>query len=183
MPDYANYTVHIDLYASWMAMTATKGIKFGNRFFWAYDVAAGVFIKHLVDEAEASGQADLPWLSDALSHWRVQAAITEFGLTLDENWSSGERQTFIELAERACKKLATRESIPAEEVVSWPLVDDLRIFPRGAKEVFTAPVIELGRAIIVLVSGDLPQSPRGEAWFYGTPTGRSTIRMEPDWNG
>jgi hypothetical protein len=41
MPDYANYTVHIDLYASWMAMTATKGIKFGNRFFWAYDVAAG----------------------------------------------------------------------------------------------------------------------------------------------
>jgi hypothetical protein len=100
----------------------------------------------------------------------------EYGLTLEEEWSSAQRQTFIELAEAACKKLATRESIPAEEIVSWPLADELRIFPRGAKEILTEPVIELGRAIIALVSGDLPESPEGEAWFYGTPTGRSTIR-------
>jgi hypothetical protein len=159
-------------------MTATKGIEFEGRFFWAYDVAAGVFLKHLIDEAEASEQADAPWLSQAVSHWRVQAAITECGLTLEEEWSSAQRQTFIALAEAACKKLATRESIPAEEIVSWPLADELRIFPRGAKEVLTAPVIELGRAIIALVSGDLPQSPEGEAWFYGTPTGRSTIRTD-----
>lgn len=158
-------------------MTATKGIKFEGRFFWAYDVAAGVFLKHLIDEAEASERVDGPWLSKAVSDWRVQAAITESGLTLEEEWSSAQRQVFIELAEAACKKLATRESIPAEEIVSWPLADELRIFPRGAKEVLTAPVIELGRAIIALVSGDLPQSPEGEAWFYGTPTGRSTIRM------
>jgi len=45
------------------------------------------------------------------------------------------------LAEQACKKLATRESIPAEEIVVWPLMDQLRIFSRGAKEVLTAPVI------------------------------------------
>jgi hypothetical protein len=159
-------------------MTATKGIEFEGRFFWAYDVAAGVFLKHLVDEAEASEQADEPWLSQAISDWRVQAAITEYGLTLEDKWSSAQRQAFIELAEAACKKLATRESIPAEEIVRWPLADELRIFPRGAKEVRTAPVIELGRAIIALVSGNLPQSPDGEAWFYGTPTGRSTIRMD-----
>jgi hypothetical protein len=61
-------------------MPATKGIKFEGRFFWAYDVAAGVFLKHLIDEAEASEQADAPWLSKAVSHWRVQAAITECGL-------------------------------------------------------------------------------------------------------
>jgi hypothetical protein len=30
-------------------MTATKGIEFEGRFFWAYDVAAGVFLKHLID--------------------------------------------------------------------------------------------------------------------------------------
>jgi hypothetical protein len=164
-------------------MTATKGIEFGNRFFWAYDVAAGVFLKHLIDEAEASGQADVPWLSQALSDWRLQAAITELGLTLKEDWSSAQKQTFIELAERACQKLALRESIPANEIASWPLVDDLCIFPRGAKEVLTAPVIELGRAIIALVSGDLPQSPDGEVWFYGTPDGRSLLRMDPDCKG
>jgi hypothetical protein len=103
--------------------------------------------------------------------------ITEFGLTLGEEWSSAQRHIFIELADAACKKLATRESIPVEEIASWPLKDDLRIFPRTAKEVLTAPVIELGRAIIALVSGELPRPPEGEAWFYGTPTGRSTIRM------
>jgi hypothetical protein len=97
-------------------MTATKGIAFEGRFFWAYDVAAGVFLKHLIDEAEASQQADAPWLSQAVSRWRVQAAVTECGLTLEEDWSSAQRQTFIELAEAACKKLAARESIPAKEI-------------------------------------------------------------------
>ena len=87
-----------------------------------------MFLKYLIDEAEASEQAGEPWLSDAVSHWRVQAAITEFGLTLEEEWSSAQRQIFIKLAEGACKKLTTQESIPAEEVASWPLTDELRIF-------------------------------------------------------
>ena len=158
-------------------MTATKGVKFGRRFFWAYDVAAGVFLKYLLDEAEASEHANEPWLSVAMSHWRVQAAITESGLTLEEQWSSAERQVFIRLAEAACQKLATRESIPAEEVASWQLKDDLRIVPRGTGRFHTTPIIELGHAIIALVSGSLPRPPDGEAWFYGLPTGRSTIPM------
>ena len=37
----------------------------------------------LVAEAEASEQVNAPWLSHAVSDWRVQAAITEFGLTLE----------------------------------------------------------------------------------------------------
>jgi hypothetical protein len=158
-------------------MTAKKVIEFDGRFFWAYDVAAGVFLKYLIDEAEASDQANEPWLSEAVSQWRVQTAITEFGLTLEEQWSSAQRQVFIMLAESVCKKLATRESIPAEEVARWPLTDDLRIFPRSKEGILTAPIVELGHAIISLVSGNLPRPPRGEAWFYGTPTGRSTIRM------
>ena len=164
-------------------MTATKGIEFEGRFFWAYDVAAGVFLKHLIDEAEASEHIHEPWLSKAVSSWRVQAAITELGLTLEEEWSSAQRAIFIELAEAVCKKLEARESIPAKEIASWPMTDNLRIHPRSATEVLTTPIIELGRAIIALVSGKLPPSPKGEAWFYGTPTGRSTIRMDPQWNG
>ncbi len=158
-------------------MTATKGIRFENRFFWAYDVAAGVFLKYLIDEAEASGQTNAPWLSDAVTSWRREAAIAELGLTIKEEWLPSQRQTFMELAEKACEKLATRESIPAEEIISWPLQDELHIYPRTREAVFTAPVIELGRAIKALVAGNLPESPKGEAWFYGTPDGRSTIRM------
>jgi hypothetical protein len=86
-------------------MTKTKGIEFEGRFFWAYDVAAGVFLKYLVDEAEASDDANEPWLMDAVSRWRVRAAIAECELTLEEPWSSAPRQVFINLAESACKKL------------------------------------------------------------------------------
>jgi len=65
----------------------------------------------------------------------------------------------------------------------------MRIHPRGASEVATGPVVELGRAIIALVRGDLPEAPKGEAWFFGVPpgsstaTGRPTIRMNPSWDG
>lgn len=163
-------------------MTATKGIKFERRFFWAYDVAAGIFLKYLIDEAEASEEAPATWLSQAMSDWRVQAAVTEHGFTLDEDWSRSQRQVFIELAGRACRKIATRESIPAAEVAGWPLVDDLHIFPRSNTVVLTAPIVELGQAIIALVSGNLSRAPTGEAWLYGTPTGRSTIRMDPPWD-
>ena len=161
-------------------MTATKGIAFKGRFFWAYDVAAGVFLKYLIDEAESSEHSNEPWLSKALSSWRVQAAITELGFTLEEDWSNAQKQIFVGLAEAACKRLATRESIPAEEIAGWPLVDELRIFPRTATEVLTPPVVELGYAIIALVSGILPRAPKGEAWLYGMPTGRSTLRTRDD---
>jgi hypothetical protein len=57
-------------------------------------------------------------------------------------------------------------------------VGDLHIFPRSNKEILTAPIIELGHAIIALVSGSLPRPPKGVAWFYGTPSGRSTIQMD-----
>lgn len=164
-------------------MSQTQPITYRRCGFWAYDVAAGVFLKYLIDAAQASEEANTPWLSEAVPQWRVQAAISDFGLTLDENWSAEQQQIIITLMEKACTALATRNSIPAEEIVSWSFVGDLHIHPRGAKEVLTAPVIELGRAIIALLHGELPEAPKGEAWFFGTPTGRSTIRMASSWDG
>jgi hypothetical protein len=115
----------------------TQGIDFADRFFWAYDVAVGVFLKHLINEAQASREANTPWLSEAVSHWHRQAAIAEFGLTLEENWTSLQRQTFIELATKACEKLAMRESIPADEIEAWSFGDDLRIFFHAAQRKFS----------------------------------------------
>jgi hypothetical protein len=158
-------------------MSRKKYVEYANRGFWAYDVAVGVFLKHLMDAAEASGQAKTEWLSTAVRHWREAACISDFGLILDASWSAQQRQAFIALAEDASSRLATRASIPAEEIISWPILDDLRIFPRGEKGVLAAPVVELGRAIIALVSGELPEAPDGAIWFYGTPTGRQTLRI------
>jgi len=157
-------------------VSRTQFVEFGNDGFWAYDVALGVFLKHLIDAAEASGQTDTTWLPGAVLSWRKVACISDFGLTLDAAWSAAQRQTFVALAEEACARLATRESIPAEEIVHWQILEDLRIFPRGATEVLTAPVVELGGAIIGLVAGRLPEAPEGQTWLYGTPTGRETLR-------
>jgi hypothetical protein len=164
-------------------MSQTQVVKYAGRGFWAYDVAVGVFVKYLLDAAHESGEADSPWLSEAVSSWRVWAVVSDYGFTLDEHWSPEHRKTFIALAERACAELASRKSIPAEEIVGWSFADDLRIHPRGATEVFTAPVVELGRAMIALLRSELPDAPKGEAWFFGTHAGRCTIRMDSSWDG
>ena len=92
-------------------------------------------------------------------HYR--ASIADIGLKLDQSWSPAQRRTFVALAEDACARLATRTSIPGEEIVARPLLDDLRIYPRGATEVLTAPVIELGHGLICpLYSAPIP-SPSG----------------------
>jgi len=161
-------------------VSATQFVKYADRGFWAYDVAVGVLLKYLLDAAQKSGEAHTPWLSKAISDWRVWAVISGYGFTLDEAWSADERKTFIVLAEQACADIGARNSISAEEIVSWPFVDDLRIFPRGAKEVLTGPIVELGRAIIALVAGELPEAPDGKIWFYGTPTGRQTLDVRKD---
>src|SRR5258708_7104918 len=98
---------------------------------------------------------------------RSRSVVWTCGLPLEEEWSSAQRQTFIKLAEAACKKLATRESIPAEEIVSWPLADELRIFPPGAKEILTAPVIERGRAVWLVSSNAVNSDPLGVEYFHG----------------
>jgi hypothetical protein len=159
-------------------VSKTKYVEYAGRGFWAYDVGLGVFLKHLIDAGEASDEAGTTWLSAAISSWRAAAGIPDIGLTLDAGWSPEQRQTFVALAEDACARLAKRVSIPAEEIVASRLLDDLHIFPRGASEVETAPVIELGRAFIELVSGDLPEPPDGKIWIYGTETGREVYPPE-----
>ena len=158
-------------------MSQTQYVEYGAKGFWAYDVALGIFLKHLIDAAQASNQTDAEWLSRSIEWWRVVACVSDYGLTLDPDWSLAQRQTFMALAENACSGLAKRAAIPAEEITGWPLLDGARIFTRGETEVSTGPIVELGQAIIALVSGDLPEAPNGTRWFYGTPTGRRTIGM------
>jgi hypothetical protein len=160
-------------------VSKTKYVSYGDRGFWAYDVILNVFLKHLIDAAQVIDQADSEWLSSATMDWLTVASIPDIGLSLEGPWLEAQRQSFVAITEAACAKLAERTSIPATEIISWPLLEDMRIFPRGATEVPTAPIVELAHAIIALVSGTLPEAPSGTAWFY-TDTGRETIRMHPN---
>ena len=162
-------------------MSATVFVHFGDRGFWAYDIVLGVFLKYLIEAAEATGVSHAPFLDEALQHWRL-APIANFGLHLEKSWTALERQNVISFAEEACARLATRDSIPMEEIVGWPFADGRHLFHRGLKEVRTASVIELGGAFISLLCDELPKAPKGKAWFF-TDNGRSTMPMEPSWDG
>jgi hypothetical protein len=109
-------------------VSQTKYVEYAGRGFWAYDVGLGVFLKHLIDAGEASDEAETAWLSAAISSWRSAAGIPDIGLTLDAGWSAEQRHTFVALVEGACGRLAKQVSIPAEEIVAWPILDDLHIF-------------------------------------------------------
>lgn len=157
-------------------MSGTKWVGFGNRGFWVHRVGLGIFVKYLIDAMEASGQAHTPFLAEGIASWRI-APIYDSGFNLEESWTALQRQNFVGFAEQACARLATIESIPAEEIAGWPSFGEEHLFCGSAGgEVATAPAIELGCAIIALIRGELEDAPEGHWWFYGTPEGRSTIK-------
>ena len=156
-------------------MAKTHYIRYRGDGFWAYDVAQGVLLKYLVDIAEGRvEQPGMSWLREAAHSWRIGAVL--YGLYIEESWSVEQLAVFKHLVLEACEQLQKREEISSAEIETWPMIDDLRIFTRGAKEVSTAPVVELGRAVVSLLEGSLPPPPAGTWWCFGCPEGRTTIR-------
>ncbi len=161
-------------------MTQTQFVGYGARGFWAYDVSLGIFLKHLVDVAEiADVGAHAKWLAAAITDWRLVACVSDYGLTIEEDWSSDQLDTFVRLTDEACARLGQRDLIPLEEIAAWQIHEGRGIFLRGATKIQTWPIVDLGRAIRALVVGSLPNAPPGTIWFYGTPSGRGTIRGRP----
>ena len=157
-------------------MSKTKFVEFRDHGFWTYDVGLAVFLKHLIDAgAPRCSSSDGTWLVDAISDWRRVAVMPDIGLEIDASWSARQLATFVELIDEACARLAARETYSADEITSWVLFDDLRIFPRGHLPLRTAPVVELGRALAALIEGRLPIAPTGRQWLYGAPEGRMAI--------
>ncbi|HEV2665850.1 MAG TPA: hypothetical protein VG324_13115 [Blastocatellia bacterium] len=157
-------------------MSKTKHVEYRDSWFWAYDVALSIFLKHHIDVAVPhAATPGNEWLTEAISWWRVVAAVPDYGLGVDPAWSTAQIDVFIQLADQACNLLADRDYITADEISAWQVLDDLTIHTRGATEVSTAPVVELGRAIIALVQGTAPAPPVEKTWVYGTPEGRTAI--------
>jgi hypothetical protein len=158
-------------------MSKTLFVEFRGRGFWAFDVVSGVFLKHLIDASTPYlERPDYAWLCDAAGHWRFNAVIGDAGLFLDDSWSSEQTATVTKLATAACSELSKRAEIPAEEIESWLLLDDLRPFARSLPSVTTASAIRLGRAIIELINGTFPESPAGTWWLFSTEDAPTTIR-------
>jgi hypothetical protein len=150
-------------------MSKTLYVDFRGQGFRAFDVVSGIFLKYLIDVAEQRiTDRDEPWLTAAVRHWRVNATCSDYGLFLADNWSAEQLQSVRELATAACELLSKRREISAEEMSSWSLLNGKGVFPRGYASVTTDSAIRLGRAIIQLLDGLLPEAPQGTWWFFGT---------------
>ena len=157
-------------------MSKTKYIEYKGCGFWAYDVSLAVFIKHLIDVAvPAAVVPGKEWLKEAISSWRIAGAVPDYGLEIDAEWSHEQISVFTELAEQTCNELADRKQIGADEIKGWKIFEDVPIDPRDAAYVDTAPVVDLGMAIVALANGSLPSAPDGRSWIYGAPDGLTTI--------
>ncbi|MBX7184393.1 MAG: hypothetical protein K1Y01_04530 [Vicinamibacteria bacterium] len=158
-------------------MSKTQFVEFSNRGFWAYDVALGIFLKHLVDAGENPEHAAIQWVQDALPKWRavIAAAGSGLGWRIDEGWLGSESGLFLQLAQEATRQLASRASIPVAEMEEWAAFDGLENVSRGVPVVLTAPIVELGEAIHRLLQGPSVDPPHGKYWLYGTPTGRMIV--------
>jgi hypothetical protein len=158
-------------------MSKTLFVDFRGNGFWAFDVVSAVFLRHLVDVATPYlERPDYGWLGNAVGHWRFNAVVSDCGLFLDDSWSEDQIETFTALATSACDALLKRDKIPAEEIESWQMEDGLRCFARGLPFVTTASAVRLGRALVELVNGVLPEAPSGTWWFFSTEEAPNTIR-------
>jgi hypothetical protein len=160
-------------------MSRTLYIEYGGVGFWAYDVASGVFLKHLIERTSLHIERQpCAWLSDCIERWRVNAVVSDFGVHLDPEWTAEQRSLVRSLVDEACHELEKSEAISAEEAASWKILDGQGVFARGATQIPTAPSVELGRAIALLLEGQLPPAPSGTWWYYGVENGVSTIRKK-----
>ncbi|QDU47066.1 hypothetical protein Mal52_55940 [Symmachiella dynata] len=148
-------------------MSKTLFVEYRNAGFWASDVAASVFLKFLIEVAnEHILQNQDEWLNDDIAHWRFNAGVSDCGLHLNNEWKPSQTEVVIVLCRNAVKRIRENGDIPASEVATWRLFNDLEVCTRGFDPIPCEPVARLGDAVADLLNNTLPVAPHGHWWFY-----------------
>jgi hypothetical protein len=159
-------------------MSKTTLVQFRGRSLWAFDVSLSILLAELIDTAEALGpQQRPPWLAGAVPKLRVHAAVGDLLFGPDLGLEDGQLDELIALMAQATRRLRQRRSVTAAEAAQWRVLDDHPVLWRSAAAVDTAPIAELGEAIIQLLQGTLPPPPPGTWWYFGLSEGPRTIAM------
>jgi hypothetical protein len=147
-------------------MSRNLYVRYRDAGFWAYDVAVGILLKHLIDVAEERSDINESWIQTCVETWRINILVNEYGLYLDEDWSEIQIEIVIEMLYEACDRLENRESISAREMERWDVIEG-GVEHRGASHFPTAPILKMGQAIEQLLTSSLPRAPKGTWWYYG----------------
>ena len=159
-------------------MSKTTPVQFRGRGFWAFDVSLSILLAELIDTAEALGPDQRPpWLAGALPTLRVHAAVADLAFSPDLGLEDGQLDEVVALIAEASRRLRQRRTVTAAEAVQWRVLDNHTVLWRSADAVDTAPIAELGEAIIQLLRGTLPSPPPGTWWYFGLSGGPRTVAM------
>jgi hypothetical protein len=169
-----------------VVVSATVGVSFRGRSFWARDVSLSIFAYEILSLRPDT--TDKEWLSDVLRELSVVGRLgADFGLNLDlldPPLNDEQAGILICIVRHAVRRLELRRTITDAEAAtmvfepdrSVGFEPDCRVIWRSEDEVSTAPIVELGNALIKLLDGTLPQPPKGTWWAFGWKDFR-TIQM------
>lgn len=161
-------------------MSKHSGVRFQETSFWVYDVVGGVFLWHIINVAEQYLlNAHIPWLEERIKAWRVTAVINDLADFADDDWDNEQIRLITKLGNCAISNIRQHGDFTDEEISSWAVLDDLRIFPRGYEIIPVKFIINFGEAFLDMLNGELPEAPKGYWWFYGVGDeySPSTIKM------
>jgi hypothetical protein len=159
-------------------MSKTTPVEFRGRSFWAFDVSLSILLAELIDIAEAlSPEQRPPWLADALPTLRVHAAVGDLLFSPDLGLEDGQLDELVALIAQATRRLRQRRTVTAAEATEWRVLDNHTVLWRSAAAVDTAPIVELGEAVMQLLQGSLPPPPPGMWWYFGLSGGPRTVAM------
>ena len=158
-------------------MTQTQSVSFDGRRFWAWDAALAVWLIAMMDEARRRGLDARPSWKAYIDWWEIVAIVSDYGLRLDEI-QEGDLADFRCLAVTVNSTLAARATLPAEEIIQRLIKGKSTNADRYGEvdEIDAAPIARLGRAIVDLIDGSLPQPPPNDQWLFGTANSWATVR-------
>ncbi|MGB2568550.1 hypothetical protein ACPFP2_08895 [Micromonospora citrea] len=158
-------------------MSRTVPVGFGDRSVWAWDVSLSILLAQTVqvgEEAPEPGRA--PWLAPTLFELRRHAVLgADAYFDLDLGLDAAQREQLLEMVAEASRRLRERGPVTRDEATRWRVLGEDTVLWRGADDLDTTPVADLGQALIDLVHGDLPLAPPGTRWCFGVEGGPRTI--------
>jgi hypothetical protein len=156
-------------------MSRTAPIEYDGQMLWAYDESRGIWMKHLIDAiVDIAPDA---WTDAELDGLRATASLGSAAAWTIE-LTAEQRPHFLAAARQATDRLAAEDFLSRSEAQTRYMLEDLPLIRHsgGHELIATAPLVQLGNAVIALVEGTLEPPPPRNAWYF-TDDGRETIRM------
>jgi hypothetical protein len=156
-------------------MSKTVPVRFGDQFFWAYDVSFGILILEAIDAAAGMSQPE--GAGEVLEQLRAHAQVgASWAFTLDDDrWSPPQRSFVHRIIAEAGRRLRERGTMTRIEAETRYVIGNEPFALRFEEYVEGAVVADVAEAMNRLINADLPPVPHADRnWLYGVQGGPLT---------